>query len=349
MHNSSSLPVDYSAQNPAPPSALVLEENVPIPNLSRPGELLVRVHAAAVTRDELIWPETYASKNIPILGYDFSGTVVSVLPNDEDDKTGTTFRAGDEVYGMAASLGTGSTWAEYARVLPRETTIKPMKLSWAESTSVPMSAMTAWQALFEKAGVPDPDLNSIGSGKINARELLETSSPTVLITGASGAVGLYLVQLAALAGLRVTAASRSPGTNMEFLLSLGAAEVLSYEELGEKQNAYDIIIDTVGGPTLEIAWNLVKDDGILITVDSSSFDFEPKHRAKGLRARKETVKALFFIVEPSSDILKRITTAFDLGLLQAHVAQTLPLKDARIAYEIASQWTDRHGKVVLEI
>lgn len=98
-----------------------------------------------------------------------------------------------------------------------------------------------------------------------------------LISGGSGAVGIYLVQLATLATLQVTTASRHPEANVAFLRSLGTGEVSSYQELEGKRIAYDLIIDTVGGPRLETAWGLVKGEGILITVDSISFDFEAKH------------------------------------------------------------------------
>ncbi|KAK9384680.1 hypothetical protein V1515DRAFT_610855, partial [Lipomyces mesembrius] len=230
----------FSAGNPAPPSALILDSNIPVPQITQSDELLIRVRASAVTRDELTWPETYRDE-CAIPGHDFSGTVVAVSSeNDTPDTDGKRlFNPGDEVYGMS---GKGSTWAEYAVVRSDEASLKPKRLDWAQSAAVPMSALTAWQALFEKAGILPPDLNEKSRNKVSQEG---QSKGKILITGASGAVGTFLVQLAVLAGLHVVAASTSNDRNREFLLSLGAIEVFQYNELEGMHGEYDIIIDTV--------------------------------------------------------------------------------------------------------
>src|SRR5271155_3054463 len=154
----------FSAENPAPPSALVLDSDVPLPQISQPHEVLVRVRAASVTRDELTWLESYRSE-YPILGHDFSGEIISIYPQDNSTHgdLATRFHPGDEVYGMTDATGRGSTWAEYAVVRVNEMALKPKHLDWVESASVPMSALTAWQALFDKAGLPPPDLQAVAS------------------------------------------------------------------------------------------------------------------------------------------------------------------------------------------
>ncbi|RSL60836.1 hypothetical protein CEP53_005318 [Fusarium sp. AF-6] len=216
----------YSATNPAPSSALVLERDVPVPEL-KPGQVLVRVHATTVTRDELTWPESYHHElRIP-------------------------------------------------------------------------GALTAWQALFVQAGVPEPDFDA--AAKVS-------TGRTLLVTGSSGAVGSYIVQLAVYAGLQVIAASSSTERNDEFLRSLGAHEVVEYEELSIVKRSFDIVIDTVGGKPLAQAWDLVTDSGNLISVDSSSFNF-----AKMPPVGKEHVKAVFFIVEPSGMQLGKLAKALEMG------------------------------------
>ncbi|KAH8697580.1 hypothetical protein BGW36DRAFT_378949 [Talaromyces proteolyticus] len=338
----------YSADNPAPPSALHLENEVPIPQLEQPGEILIRVHAATVTRDELTWPETYQSDRLS-LGHDFAGEVVSVFDNNILDN-GQMLRIGDYVYGMTAATGKGSTWAEFAVVSANEVARKPANLDWASSATVPMSALTAWQALYVHAGVtePDPTFRPITNHEANS-SISKKISPLVklLVTGASGAVGSYLVQLGALSRLHVTTASSSKARNAGFLRSLGGDQVVEYEDLLDKRNEYDIIIDTVGGQYLESCWRLVKDEGCLITVDSSSLGFVEKHTTLLLAGGKEKVKALDFIVEPSNVQLKKIATLAELGLLKGFVAQAFPFNKACEAYEMASKRQTREGKIVL--
>ncbi|KAK9321078.1 hypothetical protein V1517DRAFT_327383 [Lipomyces orientalis] len=336
----------FSADNPAPPSALVLDSNIPVPQITRNQEVLVRVRATTVTRDELTWPETYKSE-CAIPGHDFSGTVVEVYSLDETPDTDVTqrFNPGDEVYGMTESSGSGSTWAEYAVVRLNELALKPKRLDWAQSATVPMSALTAWQALFEKAGIPSPDFNQSSTNVAHEGQ----PKGRILITGATGAVGTFLVQLAALAGLHVVGCSTSNARNGEFLRSIGAIEVFEYNELERTRGDYDIIIDTVGGTILEQCWSLVKDDGVLITIDSSSYDFVEKHRRCSFTTGKEGVTAVFFIVEPSRPQLEQLAMAMDLNLLRVFVAQALPLEEAAKAYELANERATRRGKIILTV
>jgi NADPH:quinone reductase-like Zn-dependent oxidoreductase len=118
-----------------------------------------------------------------IPGHDFAGTVASIFTNGEAEHG---FKPGDEVYGMTDGQGPGSTWAEYAVIRANEVARKLVGLNFAESATMPMSAPTALQALFVQARAPEPDFTGETTSK--------RDPPTkVLITGASGAVGIYLV------------------------------------------------------------------------------------------------------------------------------------------------------------
>ena len=337
----------YGATNPAPPSALVLDDNVPIPQVTRPSELLIRVHAAAVVRDELRWPETYMHSSA-ILGYDFAGTVVSVYsPVETSDQSSVPeFKPGDEVYGMADTTR-GSAWAEYMIAAIREVAIKPKSLGWEEAAIVPMSALTAWQALFEVSRLPRPNFGEAASQKASLG-VKKSDNKKILITGAAGGVGIYLVQLAALTGLHVTAATSSNPRNESFLRSLGADEAVEYPDL-QPVPTYDLIVDTVGGAPLEKSWSTVRDDGSIITVDSMSFDFVQRHRQQQFVKGKDNVKALFFIVKSSGEQLKQLAVALELGLLRPFVSQTFPLEEAAKAYEIVNGKMNVRGKVALTI
>src|SRR2546429_5381811 len=129
-----------------------------------PGEVLVRVHAAAITRDELQWP---VDRLPAIPSYELSGVVVD---------------SGDEVYALTPCDRDGVA-AEYAVVPAGVLAPKPLRLSHVEAAALPMGGLTAWQALFVHGGLAEGE--------------------RVLITGASGGVGHIAVQLARHAGATV--------------------------------------------------------------------------------------------------------------------------------------------------
>ncbi|MCJ1250664.1 hypothetical protein MMC30_007892 [Trapelia coarctata] len=345
--NTATPTTPYSATNPAPPSAIILDENAPIPQIARPNQLLVRVHAAVVVRDELIWPETYRQERA-ILGYDFAGTVVSVYSpvENSEQNSASEFKPGDEVYGMV-DTAKGSTWAEYVLAETREVAIKPKRLGWGEAAVVPMSALTAWQALFEVSGVPPPNFQEAASHK-ESSGTKKTEGKKALITGAAGNVGSWLVQLASLAQLHVTAATSSNTRNESFLQSLGADNAVEYASI-DTVPTYNLVVDTVGGTTLGNCWSLVKDGGTLVSVDSGSFDFVNRHRRQQVAKGKDNVKAIFFIVAPSGEQLKQIAVGLELNLLQTFVSQYFPLEDAAKAYEIGNGKSTGRGKIVLTV
>lgn len=331
----------YSEANPATATALIFDHEVPVPRPQQPGEMLVRVKATTVVRDALTWPETYR-KEYNILGNDFSGTVVSI----SEDSQSSLFKPGDEIYGMTAASRAG-TWAEYAVVSAEEAWLKPRSLTWAEAAAVPLSALTAYQALFDKAGIVPPDFSNtygvIGSRPGSGRE----KKGRLLVNGGAGCVGIYAVQLASLASLYVVAATRSRIRDEEFLKQLGADEVVEYGDLIKGSWKYETIIDTVGGKGLETCWSLVAECGTLISIDSASYDFVRRHRDSGLASGKEAVKALFFIVDPSRTGLEQLAKALDSALLKSFVARVMPLAGARQAYMHSPNAPTERGKVVL--
>ena len=135
------------------------------------GEVLVRVHAAAITRDELEWP---VDRLPAIPSYELSGVVVA---------------SGEEVYALTPFDRDGVA-AEYAVVPADVLAPKPSQLSHVEAAALPMGGLTAWQALFVH-------------GRLARGE-------RVLVTGASGGVGHIAVQLARHAGATVVESSRGP-------------------------------------------------------------------------------------------------------------------------------------------
>lgn len=311
----------YNATNPAPTSAIRITD-VAKPQAPQRGQLIIQMKATTVIRDSLNWPELYTDPPAH-LGNDFAGIVAEVHPDEHD------FKPGDEVYGMTHADRCG-TWAEYAVVTTEESNLKPQCLSWAEAAALPLSALTADQALF-----------------VHTRLDVEARQPKrVLVTGAAGGVGMFAVAFAAASGHYVVAATSSNARNEEFVRSMGAAEVVEYGQL-DSQDKFDVVIDTVGGEVLASCWKTVRNDGYLISVDSASWNFVEEHRKEGLSTGKKSVRAKFFIVEPSRESMRRISAAVETKGIKGLVAKTMPFDQAREAYELSATREYGRGKIVL--
>jgi NADPH:quinone reductase-like Zn-dependent oxidoreductase len=158
-------------------------EDAPTP---RPGagEVLVRVRAAAVTPTELLWVTTWATRDggprpLPVIpGNEFSGEVAAL------GEGVTAFGVGEAVYGMNDWFGDGAQ-AKYCLARPADVAHKPASGDHAHAAVTPISALTAWQWLFERSRL--------------------AAGQHVLIHGAAGGVGLFAVQHARRRGARVTA------------------------------------------------------------------------------------------------------------------------------------------------
>jgi NADPH:quinone reductase-like Zn-dependent oxidoreductase len=278
------------------------------------GELLIKVVAAGVVPSELQWyPTTHTKEGKPRLrvipGHEFSGVVSALGPNTKG------FSVGDEVFGMSDWFADGAT-AEYCIAPPASIVRKPAKLSHATAASIPISALTAWQGLFTRANLQ--------------------CNESILIHGASGAVGAYVVQLAKLHGADVTATAST--RSLDFVASLGADAVVDYRthpfETGLRP--FDVIFDTVGGATLRRSWPLLKPDGRMVTIAADS---------EGTTDGR--VKQAFFIVEPNQEQLADIAVLIGGGSLRPFVAAELPLAQAPAAYAGTASRTNPHGKIVI--
>ncbi len=281
------------------------------------GQLLVRVHAAGVTRTEIIWyPTTHTAdggkRTGAILGHEFSGVIEAVGAGLD------SAQVGKEVFGMNDWFADGAT-AEYCLTVPTSVAAKPARLSHAEAASVPIGALTAWQGLFDHA-------------KLQAGE-------RILIHGGSGSVGIFAVQLARRAGAHVTATASQ--RNFSLLSQLGADELIDYgsERFEERVRDPDVIFDTVGGETLQRSWNLLKPgSGRMVTIAADS------EGTKDARTEKA-----FFIVEPNREQLTEIARLLDTGELQCFVDVIVPFANAANAYFGTIAGRSGRGKSVLSI
>jgi NADPH:quinone reductase-like Zn-dependent oxidoreductase len=110
---------------------------------------------------------------------------------------------------------------------------------------------------------------------------------------------------------------------------------------------FDVIIDVVGGEVLANCWAYVADTGVLVSVDSASFNFVEEHEKRGLR--KVGVHALFFIVQGSPDALRYIAELAGAGAVRPFVADVYPLASAQEAYDLANGRFYARGKVILAV
>jgi NADPH:quinone reductase-like Zn-dependent oxidoreductase len=283
----------------------------------KPGEVLIKVHAAGVTPTELDWMPTFSQASgqprpFPIvLSHEFSGVVESA------GKNGSDIVEGGEVYGINDWFTNGAQ-AEYCVVALSAIAPKPKLLTHAEASVVPISALTAWQGLFEK-----------GQLERNQR---------VLIHGAAGGVGTFAVQLARWRGAHVTATASSG--NVEFVRALGADVVIDYRTTRFEDMVCDmeVIFDCVGGETLERSWKVLKDTGKLITI------VDENTRAVSSQRSRDA----FMLVRIDGVQLANIGRMIDAGELRVFVEAVYPLSAASAAYARAEQGGMR-GKIALSV
>jgi NADPH:quinone reductase-like Zn-dependent oxidoreductase len=230
-------------------------ENLHYDDVLRPepqaGQVLIRVYAAGVNpfakrRLCLIdWKirEGYFQQmfDLPlpiIIGQDIAGVVAAVGSGV------TTLHPGQDVYGIA-DLQLSGAYAEYALCYAEAIAPKPHTLDYIHAAAVPLAAMTAWQALFDKV-----DLHS---------------GQTLLIHGGAGGVGGYAIQLAKLKGARVIATAAVE--HLEYVKNLGADLVLDYhaQPFEQQVNDVDVVLDLVGGETQARSWQVIRHGGILVS------------------------------------------------------------------------------------
>ncbi len=285
-------------------------DDAPTPS-PKHGEVLIRVHAAGVTPTELLWQPSRTTQSgtprpLPFIpGHEFSGELAAL------GEGVTTLRAGEAVFGMNDWYSDGAQ-AEYCLARVDDIARKPSSIDHAHAAVTPISALTAWQGLFEHAHVE--------------------AGQHVLVHGAAGGVGSFAVQFARWRGAHVTATVSA--ANVDFARELGAHEVIDYraERFEDRVRGVDAVFDTVGGDTLRRSWTVLKPAGHLVTIAAT------EEVSQDQRTREA-----FFIVESRRAELVEIARLIDTGQIQPIVAAEFPLADAIRAY----QTKPTRGKVAL--
>jgi NADPH:quinone reductase-like Zn-dependent oxidoreductase len=218
---------------PGGPDQLVIE-NAARPR-PRPAEALVRVHAAAITRDELEWP---VDRLPAIPSYELSGVVEAV------GRGVTEVAAGDEVFALTPFDRDGVA-ADYTALAAELLVARPRTLAHTETAAIPLPALTAWQGLFDH-------------GRLGADE-------RVLIHGAAGGVGGFAVQLARAAGAHVIGTGSA--ANLGLVRELGAHEAIdAATRVEDAVEPVDVVFDTTGGEQLRRSRSRLRAGGRLVSV-----------------------------------------------------------------------------------
>ena len=313
-------------------------EDAPMPEL-KPGEVLVRVHAAGINppdwylRDgyKMLPPEWRPTVPLPVIpGSDVSGVVEAVAGDVQG------FSVGDEVFGMIRfpSFGESAAYAEYVAAPASDLARKPVGIDHVHAAGAPMAGLTAWQFLIELGhNEPNPLQPEM-------HRPLPLYGKTVLINGAAGGVGHFAVQLAKWKGAHVIVVAS--GAHESFLRELGADEFIDYTKRPPEDVVHDVdvVLDTLGGPTTGRFLRTLKRGGALFPVFLGFSDAE--------EAAKLGVTVSMTQVRSNGPQLAELGRLLDGGTLRVAIDSTFPLEAARRAHERAAGGHIQ-GKIVLTV
>lgn len=316
-------------------------EDAPVPEL-KPGEVLVRVHAVGLNPPDyylregyrMLPPEWQPQLSFPlVLGTDISGVIEKVADGVKD------FSVGDAVYSMVrfpSGLAGGSrAYAQYISVPASEIALKPAGIDHVHAAGAPMSLLTAWQFLVD-----------LGHDETNPLQPFQhqpvaLEGKTVLVNGAAGGVGHFVVQVAKLKGAKVIAIAS--GRHEALLRDLGADEFIDYTTTTPEEvtRDVDLVVDAVGGPTTGRFLRTIKRGGALFPIFPLGFSGAGEAGKMGITVSATQVRS-------HGAQLAQLARFLDEGTIRVVVDSTYPLADARKAHERAARGHVQ-GKLVLAV
>ena len=320
-------------------SALRLAD-VPTPQL-RDDEVLVQVHAAGVNQLDSKIRNGEFKLILPyplplILGHDVAGVVVKVGPGARQ------FKVGDEVYARPDDFRIGA-FAEFIPVKEASLAIKPKGITMEEAASLPLVALTAWQALVEKANLK--------------------KGQKVFIQAGSGGVGTFAIQLARHMG--ATVATTTSATNVGLVKSLGADIVVDYkaQDFEDVLRDYDVILNSQDSKTLEKSLRVLKPGGKLVSISGPpdpafakeiglSWILRQLIRLLSYRIRKKAkgrrVSYSFLFMRANGDQLREIGGLVESGIIRPVVDRVFPFESTNEAMAYVESGRAK-GKVVVRV
>ncbi|GAA4414251.1 NADP-dependent oxidoreductase [Nibrella viscosa] len=301
------------------PDMLVVQD-VPTPAIGD-NDVLVRVKAAGInpvdvkTRQGKAFANQLKEHQPLILGWDISGEVV------EAGASVTTFKPGDAVFGMVNFPGYGAAYAEYVATPAAHLTHKPANITHEEAAAATLAALTACQALVDKAHLQ--------------------KGQKILIHAAAGGVGHYAVQLAKHLGAYVIGTSSA--ANRDFVLSLGADEHIDHNNQRFEdvvQDADVVLVATLADNTKDRSVDTVKPGGTLVSILSGlSGESADKAAAKGLRVEA-------FLVASNGEQMQQLAQLLAAGTIRSEVSMAVPVEQISEAHRQVETGKTR-GKVVV--
>ena len=295
-------------------------------------EVLVRVHAAGVDRG--VW---HIMAGMPylvrIMGYglraptkrvrgmEVAGTVEAV------GQSVTQLAVGDAIYGACEG-----SFAEYACVKENRCAPKPTNLTFVQAAAVPVSGLTALQAVRDKGAV--------------------RAGQSVLVIGASGGVGTFAVQIAKALGAEVTGVCST--TKVDLVRSIGADHVIDYTrgDFAEPGRRYDVILDMGGNRPLSHLRRALTPGGTLVMVGGEHGDRWIGGMGRPLWAlvlsRFVSQNMAMFIAQVRREDLLYLKDLIETGRVTPVIDRTYPLAEAREAVRYLEQGRAR-GKIVIKV
>ncbi|MDN3258976.1 NADP-dependent oxidoreductase [Streptomyces sp. CSDS2] len=250
-----------------------------------------------------------------ILGWDISGVV------EESPRT-WRFRPGDEVFGMPLFPRAASAYAELVSAPALHLARKPASLSHVEASALPVVGLTAWQGLVDLGGVSEGD--------------------RVLVHGGGGGVGHVAIQIAKALGAHVI--TTASGSKRKFVEGFGADEAIDYTavDFAEAVRDIDVVLDTIGGGTVERSLGVLRPGGHLVTaVAEEDPALVARYEAAGMRFSG-------IAVDPDPVALRGLAGLVEEGRLRVHVQETFPFDRVTDAHRLLDAGHLR-GKLVLTV
>ncbi|HEU4639597.1 MAG TPA: NADP-dependent oxidoreductase, partial [Candidatus Binatia bacterium] len=290
----------------------------------RDDDVLVQIHAASVNPLDLKIRGGSLKLILPyrlpfVLGNDLAGVVVRVGSRVR------RFKRGDEVYARPDQDRIGA-FAEFISIKEDAVASKPKDLTMEEAASIPLVGLTAWQALIERANLK--------------------AGQKVLVHAGSGGVGTFAIQLAKHVGALV--ATTTSTANLDWVKRLGADIVIDYrkDDFETLLHDYDVVLDTLGGETLEKSLRVLKPGGKLVSLSGppdpafakdigSTWILRLVMRLLSYRirqkAKRHQVSYSFLFMRASGDQLREIASLIDSGIIRPVVDRVFPFASTKEA------------------
>lgn len=307
----------------------------------KPDEILVQVHAAGLNPIDNMIPKGMFKPILRLqlpatLGSDLAGVVVEV------GNRVTGFKPGDEVFASIFDLGTGAL-AEFAVAPESAAALKPPNLDFAQAASIPMVALTSWQALKERARLKP--------------------GQKVFIPAGSGGIGTFAIQLTKYLGAKVGTTTSSG--NVDLVRSLGADEVIDYnkQQFETVLRDYDAVLGTIRGDAIEKSLGILRHKSAVVSlVGPPDAAFA---RARGMNvfmvflfgllsrkiirgARKRGAEYSFLFVHPDGSQLSQIAGILEAGRIRPVIDRVFPFAQTKEALDYLAKGRAK-GKVVVQM